>query len=94
MAVNLPVVPEEIPDQSNLSLIDAPTPYSALWWSSQTITGIPESSVGWMVSQGWQITSVTYIQDGQPPTPRYNMSKQALDNSQILQSLLNEYTCT
>jgi hypothetical protein len=87
-----PTVPAEDPDQSQLGYTSEASPYSALWWTSQTITDIPSDSVGWLVAQGWQITDITYDSSTIPPTPSYTMDRQSLQNWLILQSLLNSYT--
>lgn len=88
----MPVVPAQTPNQSQLVIPDAVTPYSGLWWTSQTITDIPEESVGWLVAQGWEITAVTKDESTTPATPWFSMSRQGMQNWLILQSLLNEYT--
>jgi hypothetical protein len=64
-----------------------PTPYTPNWWMTSTIAGIPESSVGWLTAQGWQITG-TSTNDG---VTYYTLSRQSMQNWKIMQSLLNEY---
>ena len=64
------------------------TPYSGSWWMTSTISGIPESSVGWLTAQGWQITGVSES-DG---VTYYQMSRQSMQNWAILQQLLSDYT--
>lgn len=68
------------------------TPYSPSWWVSQTISNIPNDSVGWLVAQGWKITNITYDTTTTPQTPYYTMERESLQNWFILQSLLDQYT--
>lgn len=65
------------------------TPYTPNWWSTQTITRVPETSVGWLVAQGWQVTS-TYAEEDCGQT-FYVMTRQSMQNWMILQTLLEEY---
>lgn len=87
---------EKVPEQlAGQSLIFQPlmvSPFSANWFAAETITDIPAESVGWLVSQGWRITGITYDDTTVPPTPYYAMSRESLQNWNILQSLLGEYT--
>ena len=64
------------------------TPYSGNWWMTSVISGIPESSVGWLVAQGWQITG-TSVSDG---VTYYSLARQSMQNWMILQKLLYDYT--
>jgi hypothetical protein len=80
-------------NQLTILLLDqATSPYSLSWWTDQVITDIPYESVGWLVAQGWQITSIRYDTTTTPPTPYYTMQRQSLQNWLILQSLLESYT--
>ncbi|MBU0846691.1 hypothetical protein KKH23_05825, partial [Patescibacteria group bacterium] len=88
----IPVVPEQVPSQSTLTVEPLVTPFLSTWWLDQYITNIPESSVGWLVSQGWQITDISYVTTTTPPTPYYALTRRALQNMYVLQNLLNEYT--
>ena len=90
--MGIPVVPPEDPDQSRIEIVPIGSPYSLSWWTSQTITQIPKDAVGWLVAQGWQITDINYDESTVPPEPYYSMSRQSLQNWQVLQSLLNSYT--
>ena len=66
------------------------SPYVSNWWTLSTIDRIPETSVGWMLAQGWKITS-SYAEEDCGQT-FYAMSREGMNSWMILQSLLNEYT--
>jgi len=87
-----PVVPAQDPNQGQLHVEPVLTPWSAMWWLEQVVTNIPYESVGWLVSQGWKITAISYDNTTVPPTPYYAMARDTLQNMYVLQSLLNEYT--
>ena len=87
-----PVVPYEDPDQDQILTDDIVTPWVATWWDRETITDIPTDSVGWLVSQGWQTTSIRYDATTKPPTAYFEMARDSLNNKLVLQSLLGEYT--
>ena len=89
---NTPVVPYEDPDQSPITTQPATTPWVSTWWDYQTINEIPQDSVGWLAAQGWQETDITYDQTTKPPTPYFVMSRNSLNNTLVLQSLLGEWT--
>jgi len=65
------------------------TPYTPSWWTSQTIDRVPETSVGWLVAQGWQVVS-TYAEEDCGQT-FYVMTRQSMQSWVILQNLLTEY---
>lgn len=91
----IPNVPFEDPDQrDDVTTPRMISPWSLGWWTSQMISSIPADSVGWLVSQGWQITDTTYDTTTVPPTPYYTMSRNSLQNWEILQSLMDEFTRT
>jgi hypothetical protein len=65
------------------------TPWTPNWWQQSMIEEIPESSVGWLVAQGWQIISThQHVEDGQT---YYTMGRQSMQSWVILQTLLAEY---
>jgi hypothetical protein len=64
------------------------SPYSPAWWATSTVTRIPETAVGWLVAQGWQITGTTTDGD----VTYYTLSRQSMQNWMILQNLLDSYT--
>lgn len=85
-------VPEQNSGQFSINYVHQVTPYTPNWWGTDTITNIPSDSVGWLVAQGWNITTITYDRTTVPPTPYYTMTRESLKNWIILQSLLEEYT--
>ena len=91
--MTIAVVPPQSPAQGQIQLDPMSTPYSALWWTSQTLTEIPSDALGWLASQGWAIIGApSYDTSTTPPTPYYSMGRESLQNWQILQSLLNSYS--
>lgn len=64
------------------------SPYSPAWWSTSMVTRIPETAVGWLVAQGWQIVR-TYQEDD---VTYYDLARQSMQNWMILQTLLDSYT--
>ena len=88
----IPVVPYQDDGQGPIFELLKTTPYSPGWWTAQAISNIPSDSVGWLVSQGWQITGITYDSTVVPPEPYYAMTRQSLQNWMILQGLLEEWT--
>jgi len=83
-----PVVPEQYPGQSTLNVQDMSTPWVSSWWVTQYLTNIPQDSVGWLVAQGWQITTAPPDTSTTPATYTYAMQRSSLQNMYILQSLL------
>jgi hypothetical protein len=65
------------------------TPWTPNWWQQSTITRVPETSVGWLVAQGWQIVN-TYAETAGGQT-FYTMARQSMQSWVILQTLLSEY---
>jgi len=61
-------------------------------WAFNYVSQIPESAVGWMVAQGWQITYVYNDTSTTPPTAYYSMARMRMNNLQILQQLVNTFT--
>ena len=86
------VVPYENPDQSTILLPVKTTPYSLAWWTTHTITDIPKDAYGWLLAQGWVATDVRFDETTKPPEPYYTMTRNSLQNWEILQSLLTSYT--
>jgi len=63
-------------------------PYTPAWWMSSYVTRVPETAVGWLVAQGWQVTG-TYDEDD---VTYYTLTRQSMNHPLILQGLMNEYT--
>ncbi len=62
------------------------------WWTSSYAAAVPESSLPWMLAQGWSIVNVQYNQTTTPPTPYYTLAREKMLNWAVLQSLINQYT--
>ena len=91
-SIIIPVVPLEDPDQSQIQIDSVGSPYSAIWWTSQTVTNIPGETAQWLLTQGWVPTEIAWDESTTPKTPYYSMSRDSLNNWMILQSLLNSWT--
>jgi len=90
--MSVPVVPWLDPGQSLIDLPRVENPYLSVWWTSQAVSGIPEGVMGWLVSQGWEITNVAEDTSTTPYTYTYTLGKQGLQPWQVLLSLCNSYT--
>jgi hypothetical protein len=64
------------------------SPYTPAWWATSTVTRIPETAVGWLVAQGWQITGTETKDD----VTYYTLTRQSMQNWMILQTLLDSFT--
>lgn len=67
-------------------------PCSSTYWEVKTVTGVPETVMGWLVGQGWKITAATPDSSTVPPTYVYNLEKATLNPMTALVSLCNEWT--
>lgn len=90
--MSLTPVPSQASGQGPINVPAEASPYSLYWWTEQVMTNIPGEAVGWLVAQGWQITTVTYDETTNPPTPYYALARRTLQNWMVLQNLLNSYT--
>lgn len=61
-------------------------------WAFNYVSNVPESAVGWMVAQGWNITYVYNDNSTMPPTAFYTMARMQMNNLSILQNLVNDFT--
>ena len=76
----------------DISPVSRSSPYTAYWWTNSFVQAIPESSVAWMLAQGWQIISTNSDTSTTPATTTYNMGRQSMQNWLILQTLMNSFT--
>lgn len=88
----IPKVPKQNPNQSQLWLPRVTNPYLGVWWTSQTVTNVPENVMGWLVAQGFEVTNISQDQTTVPPTNYFSVTKQGLRPQQVLLSLCNSYT--
>ena len=68
------------------------TPYSDLWYTQSNVENVDREMMGWLTAQGWKVSNVDYDDSTSPPTPRYSMSKQSMNNWAILQELMFQLT--
>ena len=67
-------------------------PFLTIWWTSETVSGVDDTVMGWLVAQGWDITGVTQDNSTTPPTLYYALAKQAIDPNRVLLDLCNSFT--
>lgn len=89
---DISVVPSLDPDQGTIDIPDTVNPYLSVWWTTQTVTGVPENIMGWLVAQGWEITAVATDSTTTPATYTYALTKEGLQPKDVLLSLCNSYT--
>lgn len=86
------VVPQETPDQSTvIGSIGPINPYLSTWWTAETVSGVPEVVMGWLVAQGWKITGVSSDATTVPPTLYYALTKEQLSPRLTLLQLCNSF---
>lgn len=91
--VTVPVVPaEDLSTLEEIHLSPVLNPYRAVWWAAQSVTGVPEVVMGWLVAQGWEITGATQDTTTVPPTIYYALARQGMQPNQMLLELCNHYT--
>jgi len=88
----VPQVPEQNPGQSQIDLPRVINPYLGIWWSTQTVTNVPENVMGWLVAQGYEVTGISQDNTTVPPTNYFALTKQGMQPWQVLLSLCNSYT--
>lgn len=88
----VPQVPEQNPNQSELWLPRVTNPYLGVWWTTQTVTDVPESVVGWLVAQGFEVSGIRQDNTTVPPTNYFSLRRQGMQPAQVLLSLCNSYT--
>lgn len=94
----IPNVPEQDLGQGSPP-INAPyvlppitNPYLGVWWSTQTISQVPENVMGWLIAQGYEITGITQDSTTTPPTNYFALTKQGMNPDLVLLDLCNRYT--
>ncbi len=87
-----PTVPAQNSGQGTINLPSVVNPFTQVWWTSQTVEGVPDQVMGWLVAQGWRITGVTPDNTTTPPTNTYSLGKQEMQPEMVLLNLCNSYT--
>lgn len=90
--MTVPQVPEQTPGQSPILLPRVANPFLSIWWSTQTVTNVPENVMGWLVAQGYAITGITQDNTTVPPTNYFALTREGMKPEQVLLSLCNSYT--
>ena len=89
---SIPSVPEQNPSQSELWLPRVTNPFLDLWFTSQTVTDVPESIMGWLVAQGYEVVGIRQDATTVPPTNYFSLRRNGMQPLQVLLSLCNNYT--
>lgn len=90
--MTIPIVPEQNPGQNPILLPRVTNPYLGIWWSTQTVSNVPENVMGWLVAQGYEITGITQDTTTVPPTNYFALTREGMKPLQVLLSLCNSYT--
>lgn len=88
----IPVVPDQNPGQNPIILPSVANPFLSVWWSTQTISKVPENVMGWLIAQGYDITGITQDTTTTPPTNYFALTKEGMKPVEVLLSLCNSYT--
>lgn len=88
----IPNVPEQFPGQSEIHLPRVDNPYLSVWWSTQTVSDVPENVMGWLVAQGWEVTGIRQDTTTVPPTNYFALTRDGMKPQETLLSLCNSYT--
>jgi len=90
--MTIPDVPEQSPGQNPIYLPRVLNPYLGIWWSTQTVTNVPENVMGWLVAQGYEVTGITQDTTTVPPTNYFALTREGMKPQDVLLSLCNSYT--
>ena len=90
--MTVPTVPWQNPGQGTINFPRVVNPYTGVWWSTQTVTGVPENIMGWHLAQGFEVTGVSQDNTTTPPTNTFALTKEGMKPLQVLLSLCNSYT--
>lgn len=88
----IPEVPLHDPGQSQIFLDDVRNPLLGVWYTTQTVSQVPENVMGWLVAQGYEITGITQDTSTTPPTNYFALTKQGMDHVATVVELCNSYT--
>jgi hypothetical protein len=90
--MTIPQVPEQSPGQNPILLPVVENPFNSVWWSTQTVSQVPENVMGWLVAQGYEITGITQDTSTTPPTNYFALTREGMKPLDVLYSLCNSYT--
>lgn len=90
--MTIPQVPEINPGQSAIVLPAITNPYLGIWWSTQTVSQVPENVMGWLVAQGYEVTGISQDNTTVPPTNYFALTREGMKPLEVLLSLCNSYT--
>lgn len=88
----IPNVPQQHPGQTPFELAPVANPFLSIWWSTQTVSQVPENVMGWLVAQGYEVTGITQDTTTTPPTNYFALTRQGMQPLEVLLSLCNSYT--
>lgn len=88
----IPSVPQQTPGQDQIFLPSIANPYASVWWTTQSVSDVPESIMGWLVAQGYEVVGIRQDNTTVPPTNYFNLRRQGMQPWQVLLSLCNSYT--
>lgn len=88
----IPDVPEQNTGQGTWATNPVPNPFLGVWYTTKTVSGVPENVMGWLVAQGYEVTGITQDTTTTPPTNYFALTKQELDHERALLDLCNTYT--
>jgi hypothetical protein len=88
----VPEVPLHDPGQSQIFLNDVRNPLLGVWYTTQTVSQVPENVMGWLVAQGYEVTGITQDTSTTPPTNYFSLTKEGMDHVATVVELCNSYT--
>lgn len=88
----IPQVPEQNPGQTPFILPRIANPFLSIWWSTQTVTNVPENVMGWLVAQGYEITGISQDTTTVPPTNYFALTREGMQPLEVILALCNSYT--
>ncbi len=85
-------IPEQNPAQNNINLLPIVNPAFSTWWTTRAANGIPENVMGWLLAQGWEVTSIVQDNTTTPPTNYFGAQKTGLSAQAAVLGMCNAYT--
>ena len=90
--MTIPQVPHQNPGQGLIDLARIANPFNSVWWSTQTVTQVPENVMGWLVAQGYEVTGITQDETTTPPTNYFALTREGMRPLEVILALCNSYT--